>query len=429
MAGPGAAFSALNDALLLNYDLKFRGRVGWSKGALAAMIPKVRWSGLYPVIPIRNTASPAVSATFANAQTIATGTTGIVQVAQFKPSWYRKFGVAQIDSLLLAAASDAKGAVYDEMCGQIDGIMDGTAHQFSIEVYRNGYGAIGVIDSTTTIASTRCILKNPEDSVHFVQGAKIVAAATDHADLLRSSGASMEVAGIEDPEKGYITFTANLSTTLSDIATGDYLFSLGNRQNSATPTPVCMNGMDAWFPVTVPTTTDTASGVDRSKNALYRGTIIDATTAPKSSLNKEDLMLEAITASSRYGGSPEKMVYFTNNTNYKEVLRIGSAKFRPNTVKGPYGVSFQGIKIMTDAGEIPVQPDPYCPVQRSYLLDLSTVKFYGCGSAEVPRFIDDDGVGKVLRMTDAAAVECRVGYYGTIGVNKPIVNVVVQHST
>lgn len=429
MPGPGAAFSALNDALLLNYDLKFRGRVGWSKGALAAMIPKVRWSGLYPVIPIRNTASPAVSATFANAQTIAQGTTGIVQVAQFKPQWYRKFGIAQIDSLLLAAASDAKGAVYDEMCAQIDGIMDGTTHQFSTEVYRNGFGAIGVIDASTTLASTRLILKNPEDSVLFVQGNKLVLAPDDHSSNLRNSGATMEVAGIEDPEKGYITMTANISTSIAAAATGDVVFCLGNRQDSATPSPLCLNGLDAWFPTTVPTTTDVASGIDRSKNALYRGTIIDATAAPKSSLNKEDLMLEAITASSRYGGNPEKMTYFTNNTNYKEVLRIGSAKFRPNTVKGPYGVSFQGIKIMTDAGEIPVQPDPYCPVQRSYLIDLGTVKFYGCGSAEVPRFIDDDGVGKVLRMTDAAAVECRVGYYGTIGVNRPIVNVVVIHST
>lgn len=426
----GAAFAALNDALLLNYDLKFRGRVGWSKGALAAMIPKVRWSGLYPVIPIRNTASPAVSADFATARTIAGSTTGIVQVAQFKPQWYKKFGLAQIDGLLMAAASDSKGAVYDEMCGQIDGILDGTTHQFSIEVYRNGFGAIGVIDSTTTLASTRLILKNPEDSVLYVQGNRLVLAADDHTSVLRSSGATMEVAGIEDPEKGYITMTANIATSIGAAATGDTIFIQGNRlDGSSTPAPVCLNGMDAWFPTTVPTTTDVASGIDRSKNALYRGTIIDSTVAPKSSLNKEDLMLEAITASARYGGNPEKMVYFTNNTNYKEVLRLGTAKFRPNTTKGPYGVSFQGIKILTDAGEIPVQPDPYCPVQRSYLLDLSTVKFYGCGSAEVPRFIDDDGAGKILRMGTENSVQCQVGYYGTIGVNRPIVNVVVIHST
>src|SRR6185436_10986490 len=115
------------------------------------------------------------------------------------------------------------------------------------------------------------------------------------------------------------------------------------------------------------------------------------------------------------GGNPASMVYFTNNTNYKEILLFGTAKYRPDTTKGPYGISFQGIKIQTDNGEVKVQPDRYCPVKRSYLLDMTTVKFYGCGSAEVPRFIDDDGVGKILRMTDAAAVESRVGYYGTIG--------------
>jgi len=424
---PGGTIATLADALMLNYDLGFRGRVGWSKGAAAAMIKKVRWSGLQPVIPIRNANSPAVSNTFGTAQARAATSTGITKVVQFKPQWYKKFGVAQIDSLLMAAASDSKGAVYDELCTQIDGIMNGTTHQFSTDIYRNGFGAIGVISSATTLASTRLQLQDPEDSVLFVEGMTCVLSQTDHADLLRSAGATFEVAGIEDYEKGYITTTQNISTAIAAAATGDTIFPEGNRQNSATPTPLAINGFDAWFPTTVPTTTDVCSGVDRSKSAQLRGTIIDLTTAANAAKNVEDACLDAITASARYGGQPENMVYFTNNTNYREMMRLGQARYRPNVVKGPYGISFQGIKIMTDNGEITVQPDRYCPVRRSYLIDMGTVKFYGCGSAEVPRFIDDDGVGKILRMTDAAAVECRVGYYGCIGCNNPIVNVVVVH--
>lgn len=423
---PGGTLTTLADALMLNYDLAFRGKVGWSKGALGAMIPKVRWSGLKPIIPIRNANSPAVSNTFGVAQARAATSTGITKVVQFAPTWYKKFGVAQIDSLLMAAASDNQGAVYDELCTQIDGIMNGTTHQFSTDVYRNGFGAIGTIDATTTIASTRLILKEPEDSVLFVQGMTLIAAPDDHTSAARNAGATMECAGVEDYEKGYITMTQNLSTAIAAIAVGDIVFPEGNRGTGASPVPTAINGMDAWFPATVTAGVDVASGVDRSTNALFRGTIIDATSSVK---NKEDLALDAITASARYGGDPGKMVYFTNNTNYKEMLAFGSAKYRPDTTKGPYGISFQGIKIMTDSGEIKVQPDRYCPVKRSYLLDLSTVKFYGCGSAEVPRFIDDDGVGKILRMTDAAAVESRVGYYGCVGCNNPIVNVVVIHKT
>jgi len=423
---PGGTITTLADALLLNYDLQFRGKVGWSKGALAAMIPKVRWSGLTPVIPIRNTASPAVANDFATAQARAATSTGITKVVQFKPSWYKKFGVAQIDSLLMAAASDNKGAVYDELCTQIDGIMDGVMHQFSADIYRNGWCCCGQIDASTTIASTRMILKEPEDSVLYVQGMQLIAAVDDHTSAARSAGAVMEVAGIEDPEKGYITMTQNLSTAIAAIAVGDFVFPAGNRGTGASPAPTGLNGLDAWFPTTVTAGVDVASGVDRSTNALFRGTILDRTS---STANIEDSCIDAITASGRYGGNPEKMVYFTNPTNYKTMLLFGQAKYRPNTTKGPYGISFQGIKILTASGEIDVTPDRYCPVKRSYLLDLSTVKFYGCGSAEVPRFIDDDGVGKILRMTDAAAVECRVGYYGTIGVNNPIVNVVVIHKT
>ncbi len=423
---PGATITTLADALMLNYDLPFRGKVGWSKGALGAMIKKVRWSGLKPVIPIRNANSPAVSNDFATAQNRAKTSTGITKVYQFLPSWYKKFGVAQIDSLLIAAASDSAGAVYDELCTQIDGIMNGTTHQFSTDVYRNGFGCIGQIDATTTIASTRLILKEPEDSVLFIDGMTLIAAVDDHTSPARNAGAPMEVVGVEDYEKGYITMTQNLSTAIAAIAVGDFVFPEGNRGVGATPAPTALNGLDAWFPSTVPTTTDVASGVDRSKSALLRGTILDFTASTK---NKEDQCIDAITASARYGGNPANMVYFTNNTNYKEILLFGTAKYRPDTTKGPYGISFQGIKIQTDNGEVKVQPDRYCPVKRSYLLDMSTVKFYGCGSAEVPRFIDDDGVGKILRMTDAAAVESRVGYYGTIGCNNPIVNVVCVHKT
>jgi len=423
---PGATITTLSDALMLHYDLPYRGKVGWSKGALAAMIKKVRWSGLKPVIPIRNSASPAVSNDFATAQNRAKTSTGITKVYQFLPQWYKKFGVAQIDSLLLAAASDSAGAVYDDLCTQLDGVSEGIMHQFSTDVYRNGFGCIGQIDATTNIASTRMILKEPEDSVLFIDGMTLIAAPDDHTSAARNAGATMEVVGVEDFEKGYITMTQNLSTAIAAIAVGDFVFPEGNRGVGATPTPTGLNGLDAWFPTTVPTTLDVASGVDRSKSALLRGTILDFTASTK---NKEDQCIDAITASARYGGSPESMVYFTNNTNYKEILTLGSAKYRPDTTRGPYGISFQGIKIQTDNGEVKVQPDRYCPVKRSYLLDLKTVKFYGCGSAEVPRFINDDGVGQVLRMTDAAAVESRMGYYGTIGCNNPIVNVVCVHKT
>ncbi|HET7036583.1 MAG TPA: hypothetical protein VFI42_12945 [Thermomicrobiaceae bacterium] len=426
MAGPGSTFSALNDALALQYDREFRGVIEWSKGTLGAMIKKVVATGLTTAIPVRSGVSAAVSATFANAQTQAQ--TVFTKVEQFLPPITKKYGVAQIDGLLLRAAKQEKGRVFDNMCQQIDGINDGVMQSFSWGVYGNGYGAIGKVGTAAqgeTLASTRLVLANPEDVVKFVPKMKLMT-AQDDVSACRNGGATVTVLGIEDLQKGWVTLTGNLTAGIAAATFGDSLYVEGDRAVGATPTPLCLNGLDGWFPTTAPTTTDWATGVDRSNDANLRGTIIDLSTSTK---NKEEAVIEAVTASVRYGGDANKLTYFTNNTNYKELTLLGMSKFRPTTVKGPYGIGFQGVKVFTDSGEIPVMPDRFCPVQRSYLLDMGTIKYYGVGSAEVPMFIDDDGAGKILRMTDADAVECRVGYFGYIGCNNPVVNVVVVHST
>lgn len=423
----GSSYTNVNDALMLNYDTNYRGKVGWSKGVLAAMITKQKWSGLRPVIPIRSGSSPAVSSSFANARTQA----GIQysKVEQFLPSWTKKYGIAQVEGLIIAASSDSKGGIYDKYCVQLDGIMEGIMNQFSTEVYRDGFGSIGRIATAAqgqVLASTRLQLANPEDVVHFQRGMRLVASSANATAVLRDAGAVATVSGIENLQLGYVTLTGNVTGAWASATFGDYLFVEGNRENSATPTPQTLSGLDGWFPATVTAGVDYASGVDRSTDALLRGTVIDIST---STMNEEDAILEATTSSMRFGGQLERMVYFTNPTNFKKLMKLGMNRFRPTTVKGPYGVGFQGIKVQTDSGEIPVFSDPYCPVQRSYLVELDSFKFYGCGSAEVPRFLDHDGSGKILRLNDEDAVQATAGYYGCCGSNKPVVNVVVVHST
>ena len=425
----GSSFANVNKALAVTYDRPFRGKVGWSKGALAGMIRKTQGYGITgPVIPIRSGNSPAVSNTFASAQTIAT--TQFTKTEQFNPAWVKKYGVAQIDGLLMAAA-ESDGGLYDKFCVQLDGILDGTMNQFSCDIYRSGFGSIGRVASAAqyaaaglTVNSTTLLLANPEDIVHWGRGIQFQGASTDGASVLRGAPDTVTVTGILSLQAGTIGLSGALG---ANIVSGDFLFPLGNRQNSATPTPLAIPGLDAWFPVTAPSTTD-FTGANRSADALLLGTIIDTTTGGGVGLNKEDCAIEAITASARYGGNPEEMVYFTNPTNYKQLITTGMSKFRPTQVSGPYNVGFRGATIETNNGEIKVIYDKYCPVQRSYLIDMSTLKFYGCGSPEVPRFINADGVGNVLRMTSEDSVESRVGFYGVTGCNNPVVNVVVNHS-
>ena len=425
----GSSFANVSKALAVNYDRPFRGKVGWSKGTLAGMITKVVGQGITgPVIPIRSGNSPAVSNNFTNAQ--AQAAIQFTKTEQFNPSWVKKYGIAQIDGLLMAAATST-GGLFDKFCVQLDGILDGTMNQFSTDIYRSGSGYVGRVATAAqgeTLASTTLVLANPEDIVHFSRGMRLQCAHTEFAAL--TDGASVvTVTGIADLQAGKLTLSGNLTAGLAGATFGDFIFIEGNHLASQTVVG-SLPGIDAWLPITGAGTTD-ATGANRTGDALLLGTILDTTTATSTvaGANKEDLCIEAITSSARFGGNPEKMVYFTNPTNYKQLIQTGMSKFRPTTVKGPYQVGFQGARIMATEGEIMIMPDRYCPVQRSYLLDMSTWKFYGAGNAEVPRFLNADGVGEILRMTAEDSVESRCGYYGTVGCNSPVTNVVVVHST
>jgi len=48
-------------------------------------------------------------------------------------------------------------------------------------------------------------------------------------------------------------------------------------------------------------------------------------------------------------------------------------------------------------------------------------KAYGAGSSRIPDILRQDG-NKILRMTDEDAIECRAGYYATVGCNAPCHN-------
>jgi hypothetical protein len=70
--------------------------------------------------------------------------------------------------------------------------------------------------------------------------------------------------------------------------------------------------------------------------------------------------------------------------------------------------------------------DPFCPVDNIFGLDLKSIKYVGLGSSKIPEFIDDDGAGQVLRISDDDGVESRTGFYGTIACNNPIGNFTVK---
>jgi len=213
LAATGGSFTALQDALKINYDDSNFGRVGWSKGKLAAMIGKKAWNGKLLAYMMRVGNSPARSATFSTAKTISEDTTyGHTTVKQPQIPWVRDYGRATIDGLLMEAASSKEGraAALDEMVAQIDGIQDAVMHSFSTKVYRDGFGLIGRISSGTNVATTTLTLEVPEDSDLFEPGMRVQFSSAPILATLRNSGGELIVVG--NDYKGNLTMNAAINT-------------------------------------------------------------------------------------------------------------------------------------------------------------------------------------------------------------------------
>ena len=412
-----ATITTLAGALKRRYDDNFLGAVGWSKGPLAGMVKKVPWTGSNPVFSSRVGNSPARSATFSVVKTKSEAATGITTVNQFVLDWYRDYGRATIDGLLLAVAGDKLGSFYDKFVAQLDGIMDATAHSFAVKMYRAGFGMIGNISATTTIASTTLTLAVREDIVNFEKGMTLCLAATE-TGALRNSGATISVTAI-NPRLGTLTLSGNISAGIAAAAQGDFIFCEGDHVTAGT-TRGCFTGLDAWFPVVDPSASENFYGVDRSTDGRQIATVVDASAG----MSEEEALITAVAETSRYAGTGQKKAFF-NPTRYANLMLQAQSRYRPATVKGPSGIIYTGAAVNTANGEIEVYSDPYCPRERGYVVQMDTCQVYVAGGAQVPHFLAHDG-NKMLRQTDDDGIEARVGYYATFGCDAPINNAVLK---
>lgn len=428
LASTGGTFNNLLGALKRRYDDKFLGHVGWSKGPLGAMINKVAWTGSNPVFSTRVGNSPARSATYATAASKSEDTTyGFTTVNQFVLDWYRDYGRATIDGLLLATAGDKLGSFYDKFVAQIDGVLDATMHSFCTKVYRGGYGAIGQISSGTNLATSTLTLAIGEDVVLFEKGMDIQFASGENSGALRNSGAVLTVTGVTFTNTngtitGTLTTNANLNT-VTGIQTGDYIFASGDRQNSATPARTALAGLGAWGCIlngvyTAPSGGESFFGPDRSKDGRLIFNYFDG-----SGMSEEEAIIKACVEGVRYGGKMTKL--FVNPTRYGNLLLQGQARYRPVTTKGPYGIGFDGVAVQTQMGDLEVYPDLYCQRDFGWALEMDSLQVYGAGTAKIPDFLTWDG-NKILRQSADDGVETRVGYYGAMGCDAPIHNTVIK---
>lgn len=430
----GGVISAVTPFIKRTYSDSFVETLAWKKGPLGAMIPKAKADG-QPTWAMRVGNSPARSATYSVAATSSeTFATQGVQptITQLQSDYAR----ATIAGNVLAITGNKIGAFYGKFVGQIDGIMDAVTQSFSTKIYRRGFGCIGRLAATgatqTTnprqcdVTTTTLVLRQREDIVHYEKNQLLNFSLTEASNTLRNTGVQTDlgVASL-NTNNGTLTMKAVINTITGTVG-GDYIFAKGDRQDSATPSRLCIAGMDDWLSVIAPTPGESFFGMDRSTDGRLQPVIVDCTaTGAFAGINEEQALIIAAAEVRRFGGLITQV--FMNDTRYQNLLMLAMGRYRPAVAKGPAEISFKGIELnIGSGGSVEIYPDPFCPMNRIYGLQLDSWEVSVGKDGRIPGFLDWDG-NTMLRQSADDGIECRVGYYAEVKNNGPIHNFVITY--
>jgi len=314
----------------------------------------------------------------------------------------KDYSLASIDNETAEASENDKGAFLKAITVETDGAFQAAAISMASSLFRDGSGAIGQI-AAGGIAGAVVTLADPEEVVNFEVGALIQFAAAKSTGALRDGGATLGIIAV-DRDLGKITFDANVST-ITAAAALDFLFMEGDRNAK-------LSGLEAWLPLVAPITGDSFFGVDRSIDPVrLAGVRIDGTAMPI-----EEAFIKGGARVNREGGNPD--VALCSYGKWEQLNKALGSKVQYNVVQayGRADIGFQGIAIKTNKGVMNVIADPFCPDDRAYLITTKSWKLYSLKKAI--RILDLDG-NKMLRETNADAVELRIGGYTQLGCNAP----------
>jgi hypothetical protein len=359
------------------------------------MMPKYeQFGGKNLPIPIIFGNPQGRSATFSTAQSNKTNS----QLKDFVLTRKSDYSLASIDNETIEASKGNANAFLEAATVEIDGAIQSITRSLAIAMYGTGSGSIGQV--TTGSTGTSITLTNAEDVTNYEVGMELVFSTADGGGSVKSG--SITVTGV-DRDTGVLTTDA--ATAIdggTGTATNDFIFVEGDYD-------LKVSGLRAWLPDSSPSAT-AFFGVDRTADSTRLGGIrYDGSAQPI-----EEALVSASARVAREGGKPDYcMVSYDKFADLEKAL--GSKVQYIDKHVNPE-VGFRGIQIHGPRGVINVIPDQNCPSDRAFMLQMNVWKVYSLGKA--PKILDTDGL-KMLRESNADAVEVRVGYYAQIGCRAP----------
>jgi hypothetical protein len=339
-------------------------------------------------VPIIITRPQGVSSTFATAQTNKKPT----NYQAFYLQRVKHYALASITTEAILASQNDAGAFLRLATGEIDGAIDSLTRTIAYQMYGDSNAVLGQLASSGGISSTTCQLANPEDIVKIEVGQVL------EFWTAASGGSAHGAQTVVSVNRDAGSFVVDSAGT---IANSDFVFVQGDRGNG-------ISGLAGWLPSATPSSA-LFFGVDRTvDSSRLSGQRIDCSALPI-----EEALIQSARRVAREGGQPSHC--FLSFDRYAALEKSLGTKIRYEDKKIGE-VSFQSIRVNGPKGDIAVLADQDAPANRGHLLDMKGWSLYSLGSAV--QILDLDG-NKMLRESNADAMEVRVGFFGNVGGRSP----------
>lgn len=386
--------------------------MGYMRNPFYALVPKdetfVGESSKEP-IAVSSVQNRSVSFSIANG-----GATNSI-IKAFLITRVSNYSMASIANETLLASESDKGAFLKAAKFEIDKALFALTRSIATQLYRSGTGSVGQIASTATINSTTVYvqLANPEDIVNFEYGMNISASQNDGGTLRAYGSTACFIINIDRAAGSFLCSSSfggsatALSTLLTSVATGDYLYASAGDLNGT------ISGLKAWLPGTAVTSTS-FYGVDRTIDKVR----LAGVTYNGSAQSIEEALVDGAGLVAREGGMPDHV--FLSYKDFRNLVKaVGSkqqyVQYTDVKVEEPgVTVGFSALILTGPNGPMKVIPDQNCPVGSAFLLQLDTWKLKSLG--EAARIFDGDsltlirdpnGDNLLVRCVSYAQLSCR----------------------
>jgi hypothetical protein len=387
--------------------------------------------GEYTVVPVDVDDGADGSANFGDAQAVAqTGGTDAFR-KQFQVQVVEDFQLAQIENKIIRLSRKSPELALQRAVEETTKKKNILSARIARDMYRSGYGEIGVVSTAVSALSTKIIgLSNKQDARNFRIGQRLVFASSLTA-ALRDGGDYVTVTAV-DYDNAKITTDApvDLQTSITSIADADIIFIKGKRDVGSNPTLRTIQGLAAWVPPTAPSGGENFNGVDRSVwPDRLAGLRYQAGVAQGGPI--QEILVNSLVDAAIREVYPTH-VFMDPNIYGQALLALEGTAQRIQDEKGINSqgqrtqIGFQGFSVQVGYGNsgTKVFPDANQAVKTHHALTLSTWKLGSAGEL----IQNDLQSGSNRDVENASAVEYRYVFCGSFYGNAPGKNQVVKYS-